>query len=259
MKKMDKLKTGGNIARIIIAVMLTAVTLIITALSTYAWYSEEIEAAYQLDVDASGVLYLYVEAPIKPIVAGEEEERTLYPAKALAGAVANGLYLNPLEIYDPGSDNPSYVSVAAVPVTYKDKFILQQASGAGTEVNYSISVRSSHDSTGVVFDSGEFVFSDVSFSYWQDVATPVLDENGNPVLDDEGLPVTETTTVLKNPIASQTADKTAGVLYIEGAQSIDFSITMYLAYVDEIMDDALLGKSIWVEISLTAQIEIPQE
>ncbi|MFA6867498.1 MAG: hypothetical protein WCR54_08315 [Clostridia bacterium] len=252
MKKDESQKRA--IGRMVIIIFVLILTLTMVAVSSYAWYNEDIEAAYQLDVDASGVLYLYVETPIKPIPEGEEEERTLYPAKAMPGAVANGLRLNPLELYDAEAANPSYVSKITSSVSYDDKFVLQQAIGSETDVNYSISVSSSHDDTGFVYDNAEFCFSEVKFSYWETITTVIVDEFGDPILDDEGNEKYEAHQEKKDALVSQTGDKTSGVMRITDAESIDFTITMYLANVDELMDDNLLGTSIWIKISLVAQI-----
>ena len=241
-------KTAVNMA---ISFLLIVTTLVMVAVSSYAWFNAEIEAAYQLDVDASGVLYLYVEAPIKPIE-GDEDERTLVPAKAMAGAVANGLRLDPLELYDENTTNPagpSYVYSLANEKTYVDYFVMQQTAGTANDVVYEISVRSTSDDMGFVYDNAEFVFSNVEFSYWHMITTDVIvgyDEDENPIY--------ETIQQLENPLISHSDDFTTGILHIEDAQTVDFSLTMHLANVDEVMDDNLMGSSIWIKITLAAQI-----
>lgn len=245
---MINIRREKTIIRMVISILIIVITLSMVAVSSYAWYNAEIEAAYQLDVDASGVLYLYVEAPIKPIV-DDEDERTLVPAKAMPGAVANGLRLDPLELYDPNSSDPSYISSVATQVTYSDKFIMQQAAGTATDVVYSISVRSTSDETGIEYDNSEIVFSNVEFSYWHTVQTDNIIE-----YDEDENPVYEYVDVLEDPLISHSDDFTTGTLLIEDAQTIDFSITMYLANVDELMDDNMMNSSIWIKLALVAQV-----
>ena len=101
----------------IIIMCVMAVTLTVSCLAfSYAWYQDKPEKPYMFEIYANGVLYVYIES--KTV----DNEEYLYPAVAMPGAVAEGLYMDVLTEYDSLSANPSYIEKAASVTTIKGQF-----------------------------------------------------------------------------------------------------------------------------------------
>lgn len=227
---------GAGIATGVIAL---AVCLALCVTATYAWYTLEISEEYILDVDADGFLFVYLEVPVDAM---GDEDRYLFPAVAMPHAVANGMYMDALTVYDEADENPSYVVKAANVKTFNGEFTLLQSENLTSRIGYSLSVKSSPGEEALTYGKTEFGFAEVAFKSFKRVTT------GNET-DGWSVEIVE-----YNPLeqegASQSADKTSGVLVIEGEQHIFITVTMYLANVDELMDEYLAAQtSVWCELA----------
>ena len=225
-------------ARAIISVLLIAFTLAMTVTASYAWYQVQFSAVFVLDVDASGILYLYLEVPVDNMQEGDD--RFLSPAVAMPYAVANGMYMDPLTEYDELDETPSYVSKAANQKTYSGNFTLLQGTGIVSNLHYKISMKAGSGLSSETFSKAEFVYSDVNFVYYDLVVV-------NPELN-------ELETVTVNPLVSQSPDNMTGILTITSSQKVFFNVTISFANVDELVDPTIMAQeSIWCEMSLVVE------
>ncbi len=238
---MDKDKTviaNKKRTKTLISLILIMVTLCFSITATYAWYQVQFNAVFVLDVDASGILYLYLEVPVDNMQQGDD--RFLSPAVAMPYAVANGLYMNPLVEYNPQDANPSYVAKAANQKTYSGNFTLLQGYGIVSNLHYKISMRAGSGLASEAFSKSDFVYTGVDFIYYDTV-----------LVDPETL---ATEIVPVNPLISQSADNMSGVLTITSSQKVFFNVTISFANVDELVDPRIMTQSsIWCEMSLVVE------
>ncbi|HHT84122.1 MAG TPA: hypothetical protein GXZ92_06685 [Clostridiales bacterium] len=147
-------------------------------------------------------------------------EGVLSPAIAMEGAVANGKYMDVTRTYDPSDENPSWVSKAAEHITYWTSFLFR--GNASITVSYDWFVSLQEDPAYLV-DKSQFVV-DVDF-----------------FLDDEEIEkVNDKLTI--HPIGSTTV--------------IDIRVTMYFAYVDELLDPVLKSNAILTTIDISRIFEL---
>lgn len=243
--KTKNIKSANKYYKVIIAIALIVITLVMVSTATYSWYQVQFKEVFVLDVDASGILYLYLEVPIDKI--GEGEERKLVPAIAKPYAVLNGMYMNPLIEYNAEDDNPSYIEKVAQPYTYNGDFTLFQGAGVSTNLQYKISMKSGADASALTFSRNEFVYTDVSFLYH----TTIPDES-TPDDPDDFIPKTYEGDEI---IINQSEDNTSGVIVVIGPQKVFFTITIVFANVDELVDTNIMSQPfIWCELALVAEV-----
>ena len=224
--------------KILISILLIVVTFSLIFTASYAWYQVQFSAVFVLDVDASGILYLYLEVPVDNMQEGDD--RYLSPAVAMPYAVANGMYMDPLIEYDALDETPSYVSKVANSKTYSGNFTLLQGTGIVSNLHYKISMKAGSVFSSETFSKAEFVYSDVEFVYYDLVV--VDSETGD----------LETVTVY--PLVSQAPDNMTGILTITSSQKVFFNITIQFANVDELVDPRIMAQeSIWCEMSLVVE------
>lgn len=237
--KKSGVKKYYKIAVVIVTIM---ITLVMATTASYAWYQVQFKQVFVLDVDASGILYLYLEVAVDKI--GEGEERKLVPAVAMPYAVINGMYMNPLVLYNEEDATPSYVQKVAQPYTYDGDFTLFQGSEVSTNLQYKLSMKSGTDGTALTYSRNEFIYTDISFFYH----TTIPDES-TPDDPDDVIPI------VVYPLVNQSEDNTTGTLSITGAQKVFFSITIHFANVDELVDTNIFAQPyIWCELALVAEV-----
>lgn len=240
--KTKNIKSANKYYKVIIAIALIVITLVMVSTATYSWYQVQFKEVFVLDVDASGILYLYLEVPVDKI--GEGEERKLVPAIAKPYAVLNGMYMNPLVEYNAEDDNPSYIEKVAQPYTYSGDFTLFQGTGVSTNLQYKLSMKSGTDASALTFSRNEFVYTDVSFEY----KTTIPDESTEEDPDDF-------INITVDPLISQSEDCASGLLNITDSQKVFFTITIVFANVDELVDTNIMSQPfIWCELALVAEV-----
>lgn len=238
----EKNINGGknNLKKIIISITLVIMTLVMVFTVTYSWYQVQYKAVFVMDVDASGVLYLYLEVPVNNM---GEDDRYLIPAVAVPYAVTNGMHMDPLVLYDEHDSTPSFVKKIANQKTYEGNFNMLQGSGISTNLQYKISMKSGTDANAKTFGRYEFIYSDISFLYYDTILDPDAPEEDESFI-----------TVQVNPLISHSADNTSGLLTIIGGQKVFFTVKIHIANVDELVDPSIMTQSsIWCELALVVE------
>lgn len=229
----------------LIAMTLIVITVcMFTINSSYSWYLAETSVEEDLIIRADGFTYINLEVPTDALEDGSD--RYISPAVALPHAVNQGLYTDVLKTYEETKDSslPSYVLKAAVPKTFTTSVSLYQDEGQTSMLSYDLWTIADNLQGAKVYGKNEFVFSEVSFYYYD--TTTTLDENG------EAVETSELVNPLENdPRCYQAEDKSSGLMCIVGSQNIFITITLYFANVDELIDDEFFKHdSFWITLAL---------
>lgn len=102
MKKMKR-----AISRILMPCVLMVASIFAIVSLSLAWFRTDPVYVTQIDVDAKGVLYLYL--PSQLVMS----DQSLVPAVAMPGAVAGGLPMDVMRAYSASDPDPSYISQPA--------------------------------------------------------------------------------------------------------------------------------------------------
>lgn len=239
--KEKNIKSGYNIKfKIIMSIILIMMTIVMVFTATYSWYLVKYKAVFVMDVDASGILYLYLEVPVDSI---GNDDRYLSPAVAMPYAVANGKDMNPLVLYNALDDTPSFVMKVASQKEYNGNFTMLQGSGITTNLQYKISMKSGTNAEAQTFSRTEFIYSDVTFKYYDLISDPSTPEDPDNLI-----------TIEVDPLISQASDNSYGLLTITGGQKVFFTVKIHFANVDELVDVNIMSRtSIWCELALVVE------
>lgn len=98
---------GNKVKQLVMICALLMSIIVVGVAFTVAWYQEETATPYFFEIQADGILYVYVDTVVV------ENNDSLVPAVAIPGAIQEGLPYDVLEEYDANAAEPSYIEKTA--------------------------------------------------------------------------------------------------------------------------------------------------
>ena len=167
---------GAKIKQIVIVCVMLLSTVVVGVAFTVAWYQQSAVTPYFFEIDADGILYIYVDSITI------DNEDNLVPAVAMPGAVEEGLNIDVLELYEESSENPSYVQKTATITSvvggftiYNEGYAYQPVELPKDEEGYTLAP--------VINSEGEIQWKDDNDHTlgWQEQRFPIFNSEGDVV------------------------------------------------------------------------------
>lgn len=98
---------GNKVKQLVMICALLMSIVVVGVAFTVAWYQEETATPYFFEIQADGILYVYVDTVVV------ENNDSLTPAVAIPGAIQEGLPYDVLKEYDANAAEPSYIEKTA--------------------------------------------------------------------------------------------------------------------------------------------------
>lgn len=266
---------------LIFSIVAAITTLTISIAASFSWFEGVREISEEFEIKADGVLYLYIPASMV------ETDEILTPAKAMPGAVANGLNMDVLNLYNETDEEPSYVSQTAEIAEYSTDFVFYnefykkvQATDEEGNLLYDeegepIYVQATDEEGNLLYDeNGDPIYEKepypANISYNIGVKDQPYEDGGN-YLDieeitikefyfsydsepiEDGEPINEENGAIAYTEVEE--DKTSGTVRIEGTREIFMHMQLHLSNVDELMDPVFREKNIYLEIELLVELD----
>ena len=233
-------------------VLLLVIACLFLCTSSRAWFMTTANTEQSIEVEADGVVYISVPYAVDMIEEGETN-RVLRPAKAMPFALVNGAPMDVTKTYaqTQGTDNVSYISVAATQGIYSGEFHYSQPESSASYVQFSLSHYLQYGDEDSQLSIDEITIDEISFYYNRQKVVTVTHYTSS---DDVTYTYeTERVNALEfDENCTLSANKTSGRFYVAGAQQIYYEVRMHLTYVDELIDSRLgqtdhffTGVSLW--------------